>query len=149
MFHVPRSWRTSPGPRRIQAALWTHAEAVVAAGYDSDIIALFVDSLNEVIDVHEERLIAGQARVPESIIVLLVIGGGLSVAMIGFNAGLTRRRSLLSAVIVIVVLAATITLVLDLDRPQDGFLTTSQRALMDLQRQIGEPTAPVVLPPSP
>ena len=69
--------------------------------------------------------------------------------MIGFNAGLTRRRSLLSAVIVIVVLAATITLVLDLDRPQDGFLTTSQRALMDLQRQIGEPTAPVVIPPSP
>jgi hypothetical protein len=33
-----------------------------------------------------------------------------------------------------------ITLVVDLDRPQDGFLTVSQQPLIDLQQQVGPPS---------
>jgi hypothetical protein len=39
----------------------------------------------------------------------------------------------------IVALGVVTTLVVDLDRPQDGFLRVSQQPLLDVQRWIGEP----------
>ena len=66
--------------------------------------------------------------------ILLVIGAALTLGMVGYSAGLTRRRSLLSAAVLVVVLGAVLTLVVDLDRPRDGFLQVSQQPLIDLQR---------------
>jgi hypothetical protein len=40
-------------------------------------------------------------------------------------------------VVLVVVLGAVVTLVVDLDRPRDGFLEVSQQPLIDLQEQIG------------
>ena len=47
---------------------------------------------------------------------------------------------MLSAAVLVVALAAVLTLVIDLDRPQEGFITVSQQPLIDVQRQIGTPT---------
>jgi hypothetical protein len=59
--------------------------------------------------------------------------------MLGYSAGLSRRRSPLTAGVMIVVLGAVIALVVDLDRPRDGFLQVNQQPLIDLQQQIGSP----------
>ena len=105
---------------------------------ESEVLALFIASLNETIDLHETRVVAGlYARVPETIILLLFSGTILTLGMVGYNAGLTRRRSPVTAFAMIVVLGAVITLVVDLDRPRDGFLKVSQQPLIDLQEQIG------------
>jgi hypothetical protein len=121
----------------IQAKLWSLAERLARATPESDVLALFITSLNETIDLHETRVIAGQyARVPETILILLLLGSMLTLGMMGYNAGLTRRRSSLTAVVLITVLGAVVTLVVDLDRPREGFLTVSQQPLLDLQEQI-------------
>ena len=94
------------------------------------------------IDVHESRVTAGiYARVPETVLLLLVGGAALSLGMVGYSAGLTRRRSLLSAVVLIVALGAVLMIVVDLDRPREGFIQVSQQPLIDLQQQIGPPTS--------
>lgn len=125
----------------IQAELWSIAEEL-AREASSDVLAIYIESLNEMIDIHETRVIAGLfARVPETVLLLLVIGSALTLGMVGYSAGLTRRRSPLTAVAMIVVLGAVITLVVDLDRPQDGFLEVSQQPIIDLQRQIGPPSS--------
>ncbi|MFV2063782.1 MAG: hypothetical protein ACC726_09760, partial [Chloroflexota bacterium] len=124
----------------IQAELWSIAEVLARATPDSDMLALYIDSLNELIDMHETRLIAGLfARVPETILLLLIIGSAMTLGMVGYSAGLTRRRSPLTAVVMIVVLGAVITLVVDLDRPQGGFIETSQQPIINLQNQIAPP----------
>ena len=126
----------------IQAKLWSIAEGLARDTPDSDVLALFIASLNETIDLHETRVVAGQyARVPETILILLLLCSILTLGMVGYNAGLTSRRSPITTVILIVVLGAVITLVVDLDRPREGFLDVSQQPLIDLQEQIG------VLPP--
>ena len=61
--------------------------------------------------------------------------------MVGYSGGLSHRRGILSAVVTIVALGAVTTLVVDLDRPQDGFLTVSQQALLDVQKWIGLPSS--------
>lgn len=121
----------------ILAKLWSIAEGLARATPDSDVLALFIDSLNETIDLHETRVIAGvYARVPETILILLFLGSMLTLGMVGYNAGLTGRRSPLTAVVLIAVLGAVATLVVDLDRPREGFVTVSQQPLIDLQEQI-------------
>jgi hypothetical protein len=42
----------------------------------------------------------------------------------------------------IIVLGAVISLVVDIDRPQGGFLIVDQTPLIDLQEQIGTPGLP-------
>ena len=63
----------------------------------------------------------------------------MTLGMVGYSVGLSLRRSPLSAVVLIIVLGAVITLVVDLDRPRDGFLKVNQQPLIDLQQQISTP----------
>lgn len=121
----------------IQAELWSTAEKLARAAPGSDVLGLFIESLNEVIDLHQDRVMAGiYGRVPQTILLLLLFGSMLTLAMVGYNAGLSRRRSPLAALVLVVVLGAVITLVFDLDRPRSGFLEVSQQPLIDLQQQV-------------
>jgi hypothetical protein len=124
----------------ILAQLWTVTEGV-AREHGSDVIALFVESVNETIDLHESRVTARlYSRVPETVLLLLVGGAALSLGMVGYSAGLTKRRSLLSAFVLVLTLGAVITIVIDLDRPREGFIQVSQQPLIDLQHQIDPPS---------
>ena len=73
-------------------------------------------------------------------LLLLIGGSALSLTMVGYSAGLTRRRSLLTAVALVVALGAVIMIVVDLDRPREGLIQVSQQPLIDLRQQIGPPT---------
>ena len=74
----------------LQRQLWAVAEN--AARQDSsDVTALFVESINDVITVHEQRVTAGvYARVPPTILWVLVLGSALSLGMVGYSAGITK-----------------------------------------------------------
>ncbi len=69
---------------------------------------------------------------------LLLGGSALSLVMVGYSAGIKGRRSILTASVLILVLGVVTTLVVDLDRPYEGLLTTSQQALLDVQQWMGE-----------
>lgn len=123
----------------LHGQLWSIAEELARATPDSDVLALFIDSLNESIDLHETRVVAGiYARVPQTLLLLLLFGSNLTLVMVGYNAGLTRRRGSVTGIAMIVMLGAVITLVIDLDRPRDGFLKVNQQPLIDLQAQFEE-----------
>jgi len=125
----------------IHAELWAIAEDLARDTPDSVVLGLYIDSLNETIDLHSKRATAIiYARVPETVVILLILGAALTMGMVGYSAGLTRRRSFLGAAVLVVVLSAVLTLVVDLDRPRDGFLQVSQQPLIDLQDQLGPPS---------
>jgi hypothetical protein len=120
--------------------MWTIHAAVAQSGWYPDLMSSLGESLNEIVTVSQRRIVAGvYARVPATIVYLLLAGSALSLAMVGYTAGLKGRRSLLSASAMILVLGVVTTLVVDLDRPQEGLLTVSQQALLDVQRWIGSP----------
>ena len=99
--------------------------------------------MNHLIDVGEERLTAiTNARVPQTVILLTFVGSMLTLGMVGYAAGLTRRRSLLTATVLILVLGAVITLIVDLDRPREGFLVVSQQPIIDVQNQMSQIPSP-------
>jgi len=121
--------------------IWSVAEAEAKVTQQGDLMAAFIEALNETIDLHESRVAASvYSRVPASILWLLVAGSVLTLGMVGYSAGLTRRRDLLSAIVLIFALGAVLSLVIDLDQPQEGFVQVSQQPIIDLQEQIGPPS---------
>ena len=121
--------------------MWAITADVAATGWLSDLMSSLGESITDIVSFNETRVVSGlYARVPETVLLLLLAGSALSLAMVGYSAGLTRRRSVLSAVVLIVALGAVMALVIDLDRPQEGFLRVSQQALLDVQQWIGEPS---------
>lgn len=124
----------------LQDEIWARTETLARENPNSETVALFIETVNEMIDLHAERVMASvYARVPDTLLLMLVFGGTLTVALIGYNAGLTGNRSLLGAVLVIIIMAAVITIVFDLDRPRDGLVRVSQKPYEDLITEFSEP----------
>jgi hypothetical protein len=120
----------------IHAKLWSLTEAVVQATPGQDEISLFIASINETINLHSRRLAALRARLPEPVVLVLYLVAGLSMMMVGFQNSYNGKRNYFSALSVIIIFTVVMMLIIDLDRPQEGLLTVSQQALIDLQRQI-------------
>ncbi len=126
--------------REIHEELWAITEELVGTTENTDLLALFVESVNEVIAIHDRRAQSAlHGRVPESIVLLLFLGSILVMGMVGYSTGLTERRSVASAVVLMAVLSIVTVLVVDLDRPTEGFIQVSQRPLLELQQRIGPP----------
>jgi hypothetical protein len=124
----------------LHTEMWAIVARVAASGHSPDLMSSLGESVAFLAETHERRVVAGlYARVPETVVILLLVGSALSLAMTGYSAGLKRRRSVLSAVVLVVALGIVTTLVIDLDRPQEGFLKVSQQALIDVGTWIGAP----------
>jgi hypothetical protein len=124
----------------IQDEMWVITERLAIDTPESTALGTFITSLNEMIDLENARLVVGvYGRVPTTVIDVLLLGGLLSTFVLGYHAGLGRRRILTSTTLFIVVLSAVVTLIIDLDWPRDGLISVSQQALMDLQAKLGPP----------
>jgi hypothetical protein len=124
----------------IQGQLWSAATAVALQHPDSIIVGLFVQSLNEVIDLHAKRVTASlRNRIPGTIWLALLTIATLSLAAMGYHSGLVGTVRSLAVIVVAVTFSAVIALIADLDRPQEGSLTVSQQALIDVRQSMNPP----------
>jgi hypothetical protein len=124
----------------LQNQLWTEAETVGKKNPNSIVVGLFVQSLNQMIDLHAERLQAGlRSRIPAAIWLGLFAVAALSLATMGYHAGLSGTRRSLATLAVAVTFSVVIELIADLDRPTEGVLRVSQQALLDVQRSMTPP----------
>lgn len=124
----------------IQQKVWLQAETLGQTNENSIVVGLFVQSLNQMIDLHAERLQAGlRSRIPGPIWLGLFAVAALSLATMGYHAGLSGTRRSLAIVAVAVTFSVVIELIADLDRPQEGVLRVSQQALLDVQRSMTPP----------
>lgn len=138
-----RSGNIAEGIRRsedIQRKMWTEAETVGTKNPNSIVVGLFLQSLNEMIDLHAKRLQVGvRSRIPGAIWLGLFAVASLSLATMGYHAGLSGTRRSLAILAVAVTFSVVIELIADLDRPYEGILRVSQQALLDVQRSMTPP----------
>ncbi len=120
---------------RIQHRLWDIAVANSHENMDSPVGALYVDSLNRLIDMHALRVVVGlEAHIPNGI--WLVLYGLIVLGMIGVGyqtviAEATGRSW--APLILAISFSLVIALIASLDRPIGGFITVSQQPLQDVQ----------------
>ena len=121
---------------RLQERLWKATVRSVEGRPSVLIDALLVDAVNAVIDVHAERLRAHRDHVPSVVIVLLIAVALASVALVGYAAGRKGEQRHWLRLLVPLLEVAVIVLIIDLDRPREGFITVSQQPLLDLQAAL-------------
>jgi hypothetical protein len=137
------TWLMTPEARAQSSALhdklWAAAVAATAQNPGSITGGLFIQSLNELIDLDETRVTAGRNHIPDSIWMVLYAVTILTMAAMGYQFGLTGERSWPVTILATLVFTTVILLIADLDRPQRGILQVSQQALIDLVNKIGAP----------
>jgi hypothetical protein len=118
--------------------LW--AEAVAAAETKPDAItATFVQSLNQMIDLHEERVtVALHQRLPGAIMLTLYLVALLAMGTMGYSIGLSRTRTILPPLAVMAAVAIVLLLIVDLDRPFQRVFEVDQAALEDIRDTISQ-----------
>jgi len=76
--------------------LWAQAVVVGGQSPNSIVGGLFIQSLNEMIDLDETRVTAGRNRIPDSIWLALYVVTVLTMMAMGYQFGLTGEHSCLS-----------------------------------------------------
>ncbi len=122
----------------LHARLWEQAVAAGGADPRSVPVGLFIQSLNELIDLHSDRIQIGvRNRVPGVIWGMLYFVAIVAMAEIGYHEGLTSLRRSPAVLALVLTFSAVMTLIADLDRPQEGLVRVSQQFLIDLRQTFG------------
>ena len=101
---------------------------------------LYVESLNDMIDTHTDRVASLRNRVPTPVMLLQIGGSAIAVAVLAAYLAILGRSivtSLLAAAVVIVILFVSS----DLDRPQRGLITVPYTALVEARAAMDPPPA--------
>ena len=125
----------------IHGELWQMVEEIVKGGSTAATTGLYVAAINDVIDIHTERVNIGlYIRIPPLTVVLLFVFAAMSLFVMGMQLGYTENRSLVAPIALLLVLAAVLYLIVDIDRAGQGLLQVPNQALYDLRASL--PTLP-------
>ena len=122
---------------QIHELLWKQALSAAAKTPGSITTGLFIQSLNEVIDLHTKRVLVGlRNRIPLVIWVVLIAQALLAMGSVGYQSGLSATRRSPAMLGLGLAFGVVLFLIADLDRSHEGFLQTSQAALVDLRTSL-------------
>jgi hypothetical protein len=118
--------------KQVQNELWE--QTVEAAQFNPTFnTANFIQSLNQAIDVSEERLAAQENRVPGVLWSILIFMSLLACFMVGCSM---RRRFLLVMILWPLMISTVLALNADLDSPRAGFIQVNQESIKRLQEDF-------------
>ena len=122
----------------IQNLLWGLAGTALGNDPSGSATRLYVDSLNDMIDLHTTRISALGNRVPSAVAYLQLVGGSFAVGLLAMYLAMLHRSvttALLAAGMVMVILLV----IFDLDRPRRGLITVPSTPLAALRASMDQP----------
>ena len=124
------------GARQTEAlhdSQWALAEEAGKQDAGSITAGLFIQALNEVIDLHLKRVtVSIRNRVPAPIWATLYLLVFIGMLMLGTQIGLSGTRHIGMELALAVSFAVVLFVIADLDRPQEGLINVSQQAMHEL-----------------
>jgi hypothetical protein len=116
--------------------LWSNAVAAVQKER-SPVTMSFTQALNDVIGLHEKRVMAGvHNRVPAAIWIGLYLLLVIAMAVMGYYEGTAGTIRSLAVFGMVIAFSAVFALIADLDRPGQGLLQVNQQPMLDVQRSM-------------
>ncbi|GHA64787.1 hypothetical protein ACFFLZ_04035 [Photobacterium aphoticum] len=103
-----------------------------------ELLLLYISALNDVIDIHTERVNKGlRGRIPISIWFTLGLLTFLTVGLNGIQVGAEDKgRALVAALPFALAFSLVLTLIVELDRPERSIIEISQQPLIDLRDSL-------------
>jgi hypothetical protein len=120
----------------IHKELWYIADEV-ATEDPSPTTALYLTTLNDMIDLHVDRLVVNlSVRVPPALIVGIFVVSFLTLLLLGLQGGYIKERNVLAQFILVLILSLVVYLIIDLDRSQEGSMQISKGAFIELYQSL-------------
>jgi hypothetical protein len=121
----------------IHNALWAQANAAMTDDPRSIAAGLYVETLNDVIDLHSKRVaVALRMPIPPTIWYALYGIAFFAFGTMGYHAGLSAASRSFATIAVAIIFSAVIWLIADLDTAQQGIMRVSQQSLIDLRNSM-------------
>jgi hypothetical protein len=121
---------------QLQAKLWKLAGQLTARDPHSIQTGLFVQSLNEVIDLREKRIRALENHVPDPVLFMVLLVALVAFGFVGQGRGMAGRRNAISTGLVAVLFALAMAIIVDIDRPRQGLIKVSQSSMLALKQSL-------------
>jgi len=119
--------------------LWNAAVAAAEKDPHSLPTSLFIQSLNDVIDLHAKRIfVAIGSRIPGIVWLVLFTVAMLSFGSMGYQSGLTGVGRSPAIIPLALAFAIVMWMVMDLERPQEGLLRVSQKPMIELRATMAQ-----------
>jgi hypothetical protein len=116
--------------RRIKDHLWGIAVQNAKLDLNSDIGALYVESINALTEVNIRRLTLGLlARIPSGIWLSLLTLTIISMITVGYQSAIAQSGRSRITFLLAASFSLALTIILILDRPENKYITVSQRPL--------------------
>jgi len=124
----------------LQKSMWSHVEILASQDRRSPIYALFTSALNDMFDLHTERVVLGaHYRIPRFVWWTLIFASCVAMVAVGFQFAIGgKRRSMTANLALAVTFALVMLLVFDLDRAGEGFITVNQQPMIDLYQSMSK-----------
>jgi len=122
--------------KELHSLIWSHAVAL-ARENPNPVTSIFLQTLNEMIDLHSKRLAAYRNRVPLSIYLVLFVVSIITLWLVGYYFG-RRQGGRILATVVVLLLASVMWLIMDLDQPVRGAIKASQQSLIELHQDLSQ-----------
>ena len=90
--------------KQLHSLIWSHASALARESPNA-ITSIFLQALNEMIDLHSKRLAAFRNRVPFSIYLVLLIVSIITLWLVGYYFGRRQRGRILTTVVVLLLVS--------------------------------------------
>jgi hypothetical protein len=121
----------------LQSMMWSMG-VTLADQQPTPISALFVQSLNELIDMHATRFTMGiHYRLPGTIWIMLSGLTIIAMVMGGYESGLSGSRQVMAiTLLATLAFSVVLTLMVALDRPWTQLSAVTQEAMIDVQEDI-------------
>ena len=124
----------------LQRQLWGLAGQAIAGAPTASAPRLYVESLNQMIDLQTVRVAGLSNRVPSEVLAVEVIGAAVALGLLAFYLALLGR-----GVTTVVLAAGLVTMLLlvtfDLDRPTRGLIRVPATPLESLRASMALPAA--------
>jgi hypothetical protein len=128
--------------------LWPAGLRAIEGREPTEADSLLLQSLNDVIDLHEQRIAAFEYRVPKIILWLLFFLAVASMAMTGYAIGLNGSRKFFLTTWMAIFVVAVLLVIVDLQHPRQGFIRVSQNSMIRLRDRLqAEKAAETTLKP--
>ncbi len=124
----------------LQRDLWAAAGDAVRADPVGTAPRAYLDTLNDMLDTHTDRLASLRNRVPGPVMLLEVAGSAIALGVLALYLALLGR-SVLTPLVAAGVLILILFVSFDLDRPQRGFITVPFTALEEVRTSMDQPPA--------
>ena len=121
----------------IHDQLWSLAERSMEGSGDGEDTGIFAQAVLAMIDAHDARIqYSFFNRIPPIIWLTLFGMAALSMAVMGYQAGLTGTRSSFATWTLALTFAFVMTLIADLDRPRMTFFKLNQDLMVELNNRM-------------